>query len=241
VGGYARAGQTDKLQVSEAHTAMELTLYYLSGSPYAWRVWLALEHKRMAYDLKQISYDAGDFRKPEFLALNPRHRVPVLVDDGFALYESAAIVEYLEEKQPREPRLFSADLRERALQRRMIREADQYFAAGLERLVEAVLFTPKEQWSKSAIDAAAAAMQKELGIWEEAITDDYLAGTLSAADFTLYPEIALVERIGNRNPGLLPELYRPRMGAWMRRMQALPIVQKTWPPHWRTSKKESAQ
>jgi len=35
----------------------------------------------------------------------------------------------------------------------MIREVDQYFAAGLERLVEAVLFTPKEQWSKSAIDA----------------------------------------------------------------------------------------
>ena len=92
---------------------MALTLYYLSGSPYAWRVWLALEHKRMAYELKTLSYDAGDFKKPEFASLTPRHKVPVLVDDGFVLWESAAILEYLEEKQP-EPRLFAAELRQRA-------------------------------------------------------------------------------------------------------------------------------
>ena len=78
---------------------MALTLYYLSGSPYAWRVWLALEHKGIPYQLRSMSYDAGDFQKPEFAALNPRRRVPVIVeDDGFALYELAAIVEYLDEK-----------------------------------------------------------------------------------------------------------------------------------------------
>jgi glutathione S-transferase len=212
---------------------MALTLYYMSGSPYAWRVWLALEHKGMSYELKSLSFDAGDFKKTEFAALTPRRRVPVIVDDGFALYESAAIVEYLEDKQPREPRLFSTDLHQRALQRRMIREADQYFAAGLERLVGAVLFTPKERWSKPEIDGAAADMKKELAIWEEGITSDYLAGSLSAVDFTLYPEVALVERIGKRNPGLLPPLYGPKMDAWMRRMEALPVVQKTWPPHWK--------
>ena len=38
---------------------MALTLYYLSGSPYAWRVWLALEHKGIAYQLKSVSFDAG--------------------------------------------------------------------------------------------------------------------------------------------------------------------------------------
>jgi glutathione S-transferase len=71
---------------------MSLTLYSLSGSPYAWRVWLALEHKRIAYELKNVSYDAGDFKNPSFRALNPRARVPVIVDNGFALYESAAII-----------------------------------------------------------------------------------------------------------------------------------------------------
>ena len=79
---------------------MGITLYYGSGSPYAWRVQLALEHKALAYELKVISFSAGDTRKPEFLALNPRHRVPVLVEDDFVLYESSAIVEYLDEAYP---------------------------------------------------------------------------------------------------------------------------------------------
>jgi glutathione S-transferase len=212
---------------------MALTLYYMSGSPYAWRVWLALEHKGIAYELKTMSYDAGDFARPEFAALNPRKRVPVIVDDGFALYESAAIVEYLEDKQPVPP-LFSADIRQRAVERRMVREADQYFATALEHLVEAVLFTPKERWSQERIAAAGTELENELAIWETTIAGDYLAGPLSAADFTLYPEIALVRRIGDRNPGLLPEpLIGPKVGAWMRRIEALPVTQTTWPPHWR--------
>jgi glutathione S-transferase len=215
---------------------MALTLYYLSGSPYAWRVWLGLEHKHMPYELINMSYDAGDFKKPEFLALNPRHRVPVIVHDGFVLYESAAIIEYLEDKQPGEPRLFSVDVRHRAVQRRMIRETDQYFASALETLVEAVLFTPQERWSQERIGAACAEVKKELGTWETAIAGDYLAGDLSAVDFTLYPEVALVQRIASRNPGLLDaDLFGPNMSAWMRRMEALPYTQKTWPPHWRGS------
>ncbi len=79
---------------------MSLVLYYGSGSPYAWRVQLALEHKALPYELKVLSFSAGDTRKPEFIALNPRHRVPVLVDGDFVLYESNAIVEYLDEAYP---------------------------------------------------------------------------------------------------------------------------------------------
>ena len=213
---------------------MALTLYYASGSPYAWRVWLALEHKRIPYELRTLSFDAGDLKKPEFLAVNPRHRVPAIRDDGFALYESAAIVEYLEDKSPGEPRLLSAEVRQRALQRRMVREADQYVAAAMEELAKAVLFTPQESWSEDRIAGACAALQKELAMWETAIAADYLAGALSAVDFTLYPYLALVSRIGKRKPGLVPaDLVGPRITAWMRRMEALPVTRKTWPPHWR--------
>ena len=55
---------------------MALTFYYLSGSPYAWRVWLALEHKGISYQLRTMSYDAGGFQKPEFAALNPDAACP---------------------------------------------------------------------------------------------------------------------------------------------------------------------
>ena len=77
---------------------MSVVLYYGSGSPYAWRAWLALEHKGVPHELKTMSFAAGDLRTSEFSALNPWRREPVLVDDGFVLYESAAIVEYAEDR-----------------------------------------------------------------------------------------------------------------------------------------------
>jgi glutathione S-transferase len=213
---------------------MALTFYYGSGSPFAWRVWLALEHKALPYELKILSFDAGDLKKPEFLALNPRHRVPVIVDDGLVLYESAAIIEYLEDKRPGDPRLFSADIRRRALERRMIREADQYLAEVLGRLVGAALFTPEERQSSEQIATARADLKQELALWETAIAGDYVAGGLSAADFTVYPQVALALRIGKRKPGLLlADLIGPKMSSWVRRMEALPLTQKTWPPHWK--------
>jgi len=213
---------------------MALTLYYLSGSPYAWRVWLALEHKRIPYELKAMSYDAGDFKRPDFLALNPRHRVPVIVDDGFALYESAAIVEYLEDRHPDGPRLFSSDLRQRAVQRRMVREADQYFATALEHLVDAVLFTPPERWSEEGIAAAHSGVKQELAMWETMLAGDYLAGPLSVVDFTLFPLIALVRRMDKRKPGIWSsDMLCPKMNGWMNRMEGLACVQATWPPHWK--------
>ena len=90
---------------------MTVRLYYGSGSPFAWRVWLALEHKGIPYHLKTLSFDAGDLKTAEFGALNPRRRVPVLVDGDFAFAESAAIVEYIEDRWPSGPPLFARDPR----------------------------------------------------------------------------------------------------------------------------------
>ena len=212
---------------------MAVTLYYMSGSPYAWRAWLALVHKGVAFTRRTMSYDAGDFKSPEFLALTPRKRVPVLIDDDFVLYESAAIVEYVEERWP-EPSLFSADLRRRAIERRLICEVDQYFADRMERLVQAVLFTPEAERKPAHIASVCAHLKAEYEHWETAIAGDYLSGSLSAADYALYPLTALIARMATRNPALIPaDLAGSKITAWMRRMQALPIVQGTWPPHWK--------
>ena len=45
-----------------------LDFYYGSGSPYAWRVWLALEHKQVPHALKLMAFSAGDLKTPEYLA-----------------------------------------------------------------------------------------------------------------------------------------------------------------------------
>jgi glutathione S-transferase len=202
---------------------MALDFYYASGSPYAWRVWLALTHKGIPFEWKLLSFDAGDLQKASFRAINPREKVPAIVDDGFALYESSAILEYLEDKQP-EPRLFSANVRERATQRRMIREADAYFAEAMEHLLEAVM-------EKKPADPEP--MHAEIARWEAALTGDFLVGALSAADFTLYPMAALLERVSKRSQAMPADLIPPRLAAWMARMAAMDIVQKTCPPHWK--------
>ena len=212
---------------------MALTFYYGSGSPYAWRVWLALEHKHIAYELKTMSFSAGDLRKPEYLAINPRHKVPAIVDEGFALYESAAIVEYLDEQYPG-LKLFPGDVRQRALVRRMVQEADQYYALAMEKLVDQVLFTAPDKWDAGKISDGRQGVAKELSLWEGLVRGDYLAGELSAADVTLYPLIALSVRMEKRKPDLdLRSAIGPRIAAWMKHIEALPYFQKTWPPHWK--------
>lgn len=169
---------------------MAVKFYYGSGSPYAWRVWLVLEHKRLSYEFKLISFSAGDLHKPEFIRLNPRHRVPVIVDDGFVLYESVAIMEYLEDRYPQTPRLFPADVYQRATVRRLLMEIDWYLGQGLERLVGEVLFKPRQQRNADYIEEARAACVKELEYFEETLQHEYLAGDFTAADIALYPLLA---------------------------------------------------
>ncbi len=213
---------------------MALTFYYGSGSPYAWRVWLAVEHKAIAYELRTISFSAGDLRKPEFLKINPRHKVPAITDGDLALYESAAIVEYLDEQYASGKQLIPGNTRQRALIRRLVREADEYFAHALERLVDQVLFTPQDKWDFHEIASAREALAAELKMFESYLAGDYLGGELSAADFTLYPMIALCLRMEKKKPDLdVRSAIGPKLGAWMKRIEALPYFDKTYPPHWR--------
>jgi glutathione S-transferase len=210
-----------------------LMFYYGSGSPYAWRVWLGLEHKQLPYEQKVMSFSAGDLRKPEFLAVNPRHKVPAIVEEGYALYESAAILEYLDEAHSG-PKLFPGDVRQRGHVRRMVQEADQYYAVAMERLVDQVLFTAQENWDADEIEAGRKGIARELNLWESLMAGEYLAGDLSAADFTLYPLIALSLRMEKRKPDLdVRGTIGPKLGAWMKRVESLPYFAKTWPPHWK--------
>jgi glutathione S-transferase len=202
---------------------LSVRFYYGSGSPYAWRVWLALEHKGIPYHRKTLSFDAGDLKTAEFGALNPRRRVPVLVDDDFVLAESAAIVEYIEDRWPLGPALFTRDPRQRAIQRRMVREADDYLADLGQR------FTSGEG-SEGALND----LRQELALWEDAATGEYLSGELSAVDLTVYPFLALFLRLAGRRADFVKDdVIGPRLAVWIDRMRTLPIVERTWPPHWK--------
>jgi glutathione S-transferase len=213
---------------------MALAFYCGSGSPFAWKVWLTLEHKQIPYEFKLLSFDRGDLKAPEFRAINPRGQVPAIVDDGFALWESTAIVEYLEERYPQQP-LLPKDARGRATVRRLMLEAVNHLSEADTDLMSATLFRKVDQpVDAAAIAAGQTKLLEELARWDAMLTGDYLAGALSLADFTAYPYIRLVRRIDERQPGNgLGDRMPQRLVAWMRRIEALPYYAKTIPPHWK--------
>jgi glutathione S-transferase len=213
---------------------MALTFYFGSGSPFAWKVWLTLEHKGIAYTPKRLSFDNDETKTPEFLAINPRGRVPAIVDDDFTLYESNAICEYLEEKYPQNP-LLPKDVKGRALVRRLIGECeDGLYKPGSDLMSKVLYVSPAERDPKQ-IDEARAKVREELGFWEGYLTADFFAGQLSLADFAVYPYLRMPVRVEERVPGLglKREDLPANIATWMKRIERLPYFEKTIPPHWK--------
>ena len=79
---------------------MSLQLHAFPHSPRGFKVLAAANHLGLDYEFHLVDLGKGDQRRPEFLALNPNGRMPVLEDDGFVLWESNAILQYLADKRP---------------------------------------------------------------------------------------------------------------------------------------------
>jgi len=78
---------------------MSLKLHVFPPSPRAFKVLFVAHHLGIDYELCRVDLTKGATKAPEFAALNPNMRMPVLEEDGFALWESNAIVEYLASKK----------------------------------------------------------------------------------------------------------------------------------------------
>ncbi len=85
--------------------------FYTAATPNCYKVSVALEEMALAYDVVKIDLAAGEQKRPEFLRVSPNGRVPALVDDGFAVFESGAILVWLAEKTGQ---LLPADARGRS-------------------------------------------------------------------------------------------------------------------------------
>jgi glutathione S-transferase len=215
---------------------MALDFYHGHGSAPSWRVFLALEHKKVPYNLKVLSFDKKETTKPEFVALNPRHTVPTIVDDGFALWESLAILEYLDERFPSAPRLFPVDMKERTRIRRLIRELEGYFYEdGIAPIAVELFFKEGGEPDMAKVKQAGARLREEIDYFAREVRGKFLGGEAPcAADFVLYPYLAYAGRVQFRKPEAgLGDGVPGALADYKKRVEALPYFDKTFPPHWR--------
>lgn len=101
-----------------------LRLYHHGSSACAAKVRLALAEKQLNWEGHVVDIFRGEQFRPEFLALNPKGVVPVLVHDEFVVPESTVICEYLEDAFPVIP-LYPASARDRATVRQWTRAVDE--------------------------------------------------------------------------------------------------------------------
>jgi len=219
---------------------MTADVYWLSGSPFAWCVLLLLEIKKADYNPILLSESDGDTKTSEFLALAPRRRTPVLRDGDMVLWESVAILAYLDQKFP-EPPLFGRNPEETGHIWRVILECVCYLEAFSEAIVDGV-FDRRVNMSEAQFREAAAKVHAEFQNFENQLSEhDWLAGdTISAADLVVYPFTEIFLRACAREPaasldlGFLPlDKHHPAIAAWHERIRAIEGYDKTYPPHWR--------
>ena len=219
---------------------MALELYWGSGSPYSWRVQLALEYKQLAYESHLLDFTEQEHRSPQMLRMNPRGRVPVLKDGDFVVYESLACLLYLDRRHP-EPPLFGRSPEEAATILRVICEYQAYAEQPLLEIVAAVFFDTLADRVEEVTRAMHVMAAEARTIEDRLAGSDWLVGQqLSAADITVFPQIMLLLRaMERREAGELRERFvpiernYPAIARWIARMEQLPGYERTYPPHWR--------
>src|ERR1043165_8047177 len=132
---------------------MTIDVYWGSGSPYSWRVLLALEHKGLEYRSHLLSLPMQEHKSPHMLALNPRGRVPTLKDGDYVCFESLAILYYLDRKYPDKP-LFGTSSEEGAVIMRVCCEFQAYIEEHVMRVARAVLMQREDPQSDLVTNAA---------------------------------------------------------------------------------------
>jgi glutathione S-transferase len=199
-----------------------MKLYQHPFSTFARRVRIALLEKKIQAELVDIDMALRAHKAEPYLSLNPYGRVPTLVDDDLVLYESTAILEYLEVKHP-QPSLLPADMKERALVSMHMKLCDLQMTRPAGVIIFAKRFVPEASWR---LDDMARA-QKEIAR-HFVILDRQLAGKqylvaerYTLADLCYVPFVEFLSLLGVEVPG--------HVKAWSERLLSRPTSLATKP------------
>jgi len=205
----------------------DFVVHSVPGSPFGRSVLTALEEKRAPYRLAPLAPSAT--KTPEYLALHPFGRVPVLEHDGFRLYETQAILRYLDRVLP-EPSLTPADIRRAARMDQVMNINDWYLFQGVGNVILFHRVIAPRLMNQTADEAAIkAAMPKAHTVFNELARllgdQRYFTGdTLSLADLMIAPAVEFFtvtpewSALGAQHSNLV---------SWMDRMQERPSMKAT--------------
>jgi glutathione S-transferase len=208
----------------------EFTVHSIPGSPFGRAVMAVLEEKGTPWRLAPIP--PGGLKTEPHLSRHPFGRMPVLERDGFSLYETGAILRYLDRILPT-PTLTPADPEAAARMDQVMSINDWYLfqgvgnVIGFQRVVGPRLMglTPNEEACSAALPQGKVVF-RALG----ALLGDqpYFAGdTASLADFAVAVQMTFLAECPEWAP-LAAEA--PKLGAWLERMEARPSFRATtWP------------
>jgi len=199
-----------------------LKLYSHPLSTYSRRVRIVLLEKGLHAELVELDMAHGAHRQPDYLALNPFGRVPTLEDDGFVLYESTAILEYLEATHPTPP-LVPPDPRGRALVAMHVKLCDIQLARQTGIIIFPKRFLPRERWDETAMAQAKKEIEKHLAIVEHQLAGrEWMVGDrYSLVEVCYTPFVEFFPLMEVTPP--------PAVAAWTRRMLERPSARETKP------------
>ncbi len=196
------------------------TLYTSPMSGNGRKVHMVLEEVGAQYQLVKLDLTKGDQKKPEYLQLNPNGKVPTIDDDGFILWESNAIIQYLAEKHPM-ANLLAAGAHNRARMFQWLLFEQTTFRPPLSLLFRQTRFTPPDQQDAKAIEQAWAEVRANMGTLQHALSGrDYIGETFSVADIAVLPYVYLARDLG------VDLSAWPTVAAYWQRLSARPSWQK---------------
>ena len=205
----------------------EFTVHSIPGSPFGRAVLATLEEKGAAYHLAPVA--PGTMRAPEHLARHPFGRVPVLEHSGFSLYESQAILRYLDRVLPT-PALTPADPRAAARMDQAMNVNDWYLFQGVANVITFHRVVAPRLMGLAPDEAAIeAAMPKAHAVFTELARllgeQPYFAGNaVSLADLLIAPQLAFFTQTPEWSVLSAPHA---NLVAWLARMEARPSFQAT--------------
>lgn len=207
-----------------------IALYGIPGSTFLRAVEVALKEKGLDYNLHVMS--PGEHKSEEHLKRHPFGRIPAFEHDDFAIYETQAIIRYLDDCFPHPP-LTPGNARQRTVMNQLIGVIEWYFfpkaaaPIGFNRIIgPRLLNVPGDE---EAIAQAMPMARTCFDEFERLLGDKpYLAGeTLSIADIMLATQLDL---LGECSEGRELIEGAQHLKAWLERMLARPSFVATSPP-----------